>query len=437
MELTDFWDDFRWVNLQLIMQLKSKDTIQKPKYHLTIIWGGNGFFSNPFSFMHKGFQSLMARFKLNLTNDGKMRKIPFIFLLTLPALYATSLYNYVLFHFLVEIFSIIIASCIFIIAWNSKSFSKNAFFLFLGIAYLFVGFDDLLHTLAYKGMDIFPGDNSNLATQLWIAARYTECISLLIAPFFVRREIIRPDRVATVYAFVTALLVAAIFHGSMFPDCYVEGSGLTAFKRISEILICLILLGAGFHLSLYRKQFSTHIFTLMLLSIFLTILAELSFIFYIGVYDISNLIGHLFKYLSFYFLYRAMVQTSLVEPYEILFADLKQRESGMKEAIRKLQLEVDKRERAQERLFSVNADLKEAKHQLDAHLSRALHKRNELATKMSEIMLKKSDLARYNNEILNRLRISEDQNNELRKQLSYYFEMLKETNSQLAGIYDD
>ncbi len=366
-----------------------------------------------------------------------MKKIPFVFLLTIPVLYVTSLYNYLLFHFLVEIFSIINAACIFVIAWNSRGFSKNGFFLFLGIAYLFVGFEDLLHTLAYKGMGIFPGNNANLATQLWIIARYTEAISLLLAPFFIGREIAYPHRVATPYGVITFLLMAAIFHGSIFPDCYVEGTGLTAFKRFSEILICLFLVGAGIHLAAYGKQFSTRILILMLLSIFLTVLAELSFIFYIGVYDISNLIGHFFKYISFYCLYRAMVQTSLVEPYEVLFADLKQREIDMKKAIRELQSEVAKRRRAQQRLSSINTHLKQGKEQLDAHLDEALNKRSELATKLSEILLKKSDLARYNNEILNRLRMAEDENNELRKQLSYYFEMLKETDSQLAGIYDD
>ncbi|MBW1717013.1 MAG: hypothetical protein JRJ77_14545, partial [Deltaproteobacteria bacterium] len=38
------------------------------------------------------------------------------------------------------------------------------FLLFVGIAYLFIGFLDLIHTLAYRGMGVFPGYATNLPT---------------------------------------------------------------------------------------------------------------------------------------------------------------------------------------------------------------------------------------------------------------------------------
>jgi hypothetical protein len=97
------------------------------------------------------------------------------FLLWVPVLlglYVTSLYSYLLFHSLAEIFSVIIAVGVFAIAWNSRRFLENNYLLFLGVAFLFVGLIDLLHTLAYKGMGVFPGFGANLPTQLWIAARY-------------------------------------------------------------------------------------------------------------------------------------------------------------------------------------------------------------------------------------------------------------------------
>ena len=102
----------------------------------------------------------------------------FIFL----GLYLTSLYHYLLFHSLAEIFSITIACGIFMIAWNSRQFIDNNYLLFIGIAYLFVAGVDLIHTLAYKGMGVFEGYETNLATQLWIATRYMVSLSLLIAP---------------------------------------------------------------------------------------------------------------------------------------------------------------------------------------------------------------------------------------------------------------
>ena len=85
-------------------------------------------------------------------------------MLVFLGLYLTSLYNYLLFHSLAEIFSIVVACGIFMVAWNSRRFLDNNYLLLLGIAYLFVGGLDLIHTLTYKGMGIFQGYGTNLAT---------------------------------------------------------------------------------------------------------------------------------------------------------------------------------------------------------------------------------------------------------------------------------
>ncbi|MFH1954629.1 MAG: MASE3 domain-containing protein [Pseudomonadota bacterium] len=57
-------------------------------------------------------------------------------ILVLFGLYLTNLYNYLLFHSLAEIFSIVVASGIFIVAWNSRRFLDNNYLLFIGIAYI-------------------------------------------------------------------------------------------------------------------------------------------------------------------------------------------------------------------------------------------------------------------------------------------------------------
>jgi len=113
-----------------------------------------------------------------------VKKYPYFIagILVFLGLYLTSLYHYLLFHSLAEIFSITIACGIFMIAWNSRQFFANNYLLFIGIAYLFVAGVDLIHTLAYKGMGVFEGYETNLATQLWIATRYMVSLSLLIAP---------------------------------------------------------------------------------------------------------------------------------------------------------------------------------------------------------------------------------------------------------------
>lgn len=239
-------------------------------------------------------------------------------ILIILGLYFTSLYSYLLFHSITEIISIIVACGIFIIAWNSKKFLDNKFLLFIGVAYLFIGGLDLIHTLAYKGMGVFQGYDSNLPTQLWIAARYLQSISLFIAPLFLSRRWINVDYIFLAYSFVTALILITIFW-NIFPNCYIEGIGLTTFKKVSEYVICLILVGAITALFRARNKFDESVFWLLVISIVLTIGAELAFTFYISVYGLSNLIGHYFKLLSFCFIYKALIETALVKPYNLIF----------------------------------------------------------------------------------------------------------------------
>jgi len=93
-------------------------------------------------------------------------------LLILVALSLISAQNYLLFHGITEIVTIAIAFSIFILVWNNRGIITDTFFLIIGISFLFTGSIDLLHTLAYKGMGVFPGSTADLPTQLWIAARY-------------------------------------------------------------------------------------------------------------------------------------------------------------------------------------------------------------------------------------------------------------------------
>jgi PAS domain S-box-containing protein len=246
----------------------------------------------------------------------------------LAALYAVSVYDYLLFHVLAELFSIVVAFGIFIVAWNTRKVNENNYLLFLGVAYLFVGSMDLLHTISYKGMGVIQDYGANLPTQLWISARYMESLSLLIAPFYMRR-IIRPAAVVTAYATVSFLLLAAIFTG-IFPDCYIEASGLTEFKKTSEYIICLIFIAALVQVYRERQGFERQVFMTITASIIFSVAAELSFTFYVSVYGLSNLIGHYFKLVSFYLIYRALVETGLTHPYNLLFRNLARSEANLR-----------------------------------------------------------------------------------------------------------
>lgn len=280
----------------------------------------------------------------NIPTSAK-RHMLFFLVLGLPiigALYLTSLYSYLLFHTFAEIFSIVVALAIFMFAWNVRRMLDNHYLLFLGIVYLFIGLFDLLHTLSYKGMNIFPGADANLPTQLWIASRYLESSALLVAPSFIRHRV-NIVAVTSLYMMASILVLATIFSWHLFPVCFIEGTGLTPFKKISEYLICLILAGALWRLWQNRQHFDGKVLQLLIAALLSTIISELAFTFYIDVYGFSNLLGHYFKIISFYLVYRAIIVTGLNHPVDILFRQLDQSNLALATAKNDLECRVEMR----------------------------------------------------------------------------------------------
>lgn len=250
--------------------------------------------------------------------------------LSLVGLYSLTLYDYTLFHSIVEVFSIVIAFAIFAIAWNTRRMIDNDYFLFVGIAFLFVASLDVLHTLAYRGMGVFttfPG--ANLATQLWIAMRYMLAFSFLIPVLTIGHKL-KPRLIIAAFTVVSAVLLASIFFWQNFPVAYDNNAlALTSFKILSEYAVSVIFLAAILLLIRKRAVFSENIFRLLIAAMALAIATEMAFTLYTDVYGIANIVGHLLNVVSFYLIYRALIETSLKKPYDLLFRNLKQSETAL------------------------------------------------------------------------------------------------------------
>ena len=256
--------------------------------------------------------------------------------LLLAGLYLTSRYNYLLFHSLVELFTIVVAAGIFMIAWNARNYLNNNYLLFVGCAAVFIAFLALFHTLAYQGMGVFADHTANTATQLWVAGQYLQGLSLLVAPFFIGRKL-KTGLQLIIYLLVTGLLLGSIFICHIFPVAYVEGSGLTAFKIDSEYVIILFFLASIGILLRKQQEFDPFVLRFLILFLGFTIASEIAFTSYVSVYGGANMVGHLLRLVSYFFLYKAIIETGLVRPNAILLRDLLQSEEALRQQAAALQ----------------------------------------------------------------------------------------------------
>lgn len=224
-----------------------------------------------------------------------------------------SFFNFLFFHTLAEFFAITIAILTTVIAWQMYPFTRNNYLMYLGAGYFWIGILDLMHTLNYKGMNMFADGGSNTAVQIWIGTRYLEALLLVSAPWFLKHTFNR-NKGFLFFGLGTVCIIISVKYG-LFPDGFIEGKGLTAFKIYSEYLIIFILACSIYYLIKQRSLLEPSIVKAMIVSIVFTMVAELSFTFYVSVYGLSNIAGHLFKLFSFWLIFMAVIRTTLKEPF--------------------------------------------------------------------------------------------------------------------------
>lgn len=244
-----------------------------------------------------------------------------LFPISLIVIIYLSFQNFTLFHTVIEMYGIVIALIILVIAINTYHLNKDHYLLFLGIAYGFVAGFDFLHTLAYDGMNVFKESSTNLTTQLWIIARYIEGISILFFCMLMNKKAtvkLKSTYVVTIYSIVSIALLLIVFKWNLFPVSFVEGVGVTSFKQISEYIISGMLAIAILLIIKNRNVLSHKIFYFLILSCVATIISEIMFIYFKHPDDLFVMWGHIVKIISFYFIYKVVVETALKTPYKKL-----------------------------------------------------------------------------------------------------------------------
>lgn len=242
-------------------------------------------------------------------------------------------------HNLAEMFSIVVACSVFMLTWNARKFIDNHYFIFLGIAYLFVGIIDYLHAVLFESL--FSPNRHSPSIEIWFVARFLQSFALLSAPLFVSRKI-RPGLVLSGFAAISTALVALAWTGAL-PDYYHPGKGMAEAKRVSDHLVAGIQILSIGALWWIRKHFDQDVFQLLVLSILFSVAAQLSANVYTDAYEYNSIFGHYLTVVSFYLLYKAIIVFGLNRPYDLLFREMKRSEEKIRIARDELDARVNER----------------------------------------------------------------------------------------------
>ena len=233
--------------------------------------------------------------------------------------------NYLPLHNLLEICSIIACVLIFIAATPSRGGRRNRNMVILGAAFLGVAVLDFLHAQSYLGMpDLVTQSGPEKAINFWLAARFLAALALLAAAFLDWEATLPAERlgrwVAGVLVGVAVVTWVFLYRPHWMPRTFVPGEGLTSFKIASEYaLIGLNLIAAHGFFRLIKRASPTvsagasfDPVALMCAAVVMAMAAHF-FTLYKDVDGIFNVIGHVYKVIGAWFLYRGLVATNLFD----------------------------------------------------------------------------------------------------------------------------
>ena len=222
------------------------------------------------------------------------------------ALWLSAQSSYLLFHSLAEIFSISVACAVFMISWSSRGYLEAKPFVLLGIGYLCVAIVDVFHLLSYQGMGVLSNTRDD-ATRLWIAARALQAAATFAFVLLARmRRTASPALAFGVIGSLTVLALLSVFWWDVFPLCFVQGVGITPFKKASEYAISAVFAISIVLLAQRSETMDKRERTLLCASFALTIASELVLTLYVSAYGAQNLIGHYLKIAAFFLAYQAL-----------------------------------------------------------------------------------------------------------------------------------
>ncbi|MDP5291224.1 EAL domain-containing protein [Oceanimonas sp. CHS3-5] len=235
------------------------------------------------------------------------------------------LINYVPLNIIFEVSAFTIAMMIFGMAWVTQRYRPSLQTLVIGIGFLGIGLFDLSHVLSYQVLpDFITANTPEKAINFWLAARLLTAVILLFVAFLPSLMEKRAGAGQRRSLLLLMLTLVALVHvwfllfPRYVPDTYVVGQGLTDFKVHFEYLIIGAHMVAALGLAnRYRTEgFITYLY--LAVSAIIMAMGEHFFTIYVDFTDANNILGHLYKIITYGFLYRALFREMVYEPYQYL-----------------------------------------------------------------------------------------------------------------------
>lgn len=229
--------------------------------------------------------------------------------------------GYLSFHTLLEMVSLVVSMLVFSVGWNAHRQILSGNIVVLACMFFAVGWLDFFHTVSYTGMPSFITQNDwEKHLNYWLPARLLAALALLIVairpwqPF--RRDVTRYVLLVAMVGFVAVINWLVLAHQNLLPTWFVPGKGLTQTKRGVEYLTIVINLASALVFGWRMRSPQPYNVTLLLAASCVMAMGEFFFTLYTTMTGAYNVLGHVYKSISYLIIYRAIVVEAIEDPYK-------------------------------------------------------------------------------------------------------------------------
>ena len=229
-----------------------------------------------------------------------------------------SFYSFRLFHISIQIYSIIISFIIFIIVLNTHQIIANNYYMFLGIVFGFIGAAEFIHTINFEGINSYLFLTSQMCSSIAFISRFTLALALMISFFFINKKVKLTKIISGVTIYFLICLGAVYYFNQpilkLLPPITINN-----FTLNNNYIIIFFLLVTLYMLNKRRLSFSKVHFNNMFGAVIFFLFSESFFLLSQYANNYTLVFAHLTRLLTFYFIYKSIVLTSLKEPYNTIF----------------------------------------------------------------------------------------------------------------------
>lgn len=227
-------------------------------------------------------------------------------------------------HSGVELFSVVVAACIFIVGWHVFDDSRPRASVLLACGFLAVAMFGAAYMLSRPGMPDFISPNSGQkAMMFWLFARVAAAASLLVYVLSPQEALATTRPLRYVYLTAALCLVSAVswlilFYPDVFPLAFTFANELMSIRLLLELLVIALLLITLLTVWHRSRPIQAHNQSSFVLAVILLAISESFLLANSSAQYTDNFPGLLYKALAYIYLYRAMFLDSVRLPVERL-----------------------------------------------------------------------------------------------------------------------